>query len=294
MLLGLASATLWAEQASSPFPNRRVPTASSLQAQDSETLLPKIPSQPEEPIRLNGISVDTMVAKVPSGTFHHDPDEYKSLYGYYGPFYNISNLNGQIAVLDQTVYTWPTTLWKASGMIRNQTRQSVHIKRVSATLRAAHNEVLGTATTLVPVSNLRPGEPAPFVIESTLPRSAISTVEWSVDFEIAEHKNRFLVFDIIDDRGSREGSLYNLFVTIRSEDAAATRRVGVVAAWLDNQDRVLYVDSPQVPPSGTSQAWRSRIDLTPNASADFTYSTKNLSVVSDLIKARRVLWGVVE
>ena len=268
--------------------------ASSSQAQDSEALLPRIAKRSEVPIRLEGISVDEMVAKVPSGTFHHDPDEYKSLYGYYGPFYNTINLDNRVVVLDQTLYTWPATTWKASGMIRNQTRQPVHIKSVNATLRGRHGEVLDTVIASVPVSNLRAGEPGPFLIESALSRSAISSIEWDVAFEVSQDKPRPFVFDIVDDRGSREGILYDLFVTIRNDDANAIRRVRVVAAWLDDRDKVFYVDSPMVRPTDDPKTWSRWADLAPGSSGDIIYRTEDPSLVSRLIKARRVLWGIAE
>lgn len=298
ILLILAGAGLWAETPSTRVPSlgptSPVANTSSPQPSDSEALLPRIPPRRKEPMRLEGVAVDEMVAKVPSGTFHHDPDEYKSLYGFYGPFYNTTDLDGRVVVLEQTVYAWPTAKWKASGMVRNQTRQPVHINSVSAILRGPHGEVLDTVVTSIPVSNLRPGEPGPFVIESALLRSTVSTVEWRLDFELSPDKPRLLVFDIIDDRGSREGSLYDLFVTIRSEYDSKTRRARIVAAWLDDQERVIYVDSLKVRPTDDSATWRSWTYLAPNGTDDLIYSTTDPSLVSRIINARIVLWGMVE
>lgn len=295
ILLTFASASLWAALAT-PVPSQDStnPVIDTPSPREAEALLPRIPLQQEEILRLDGLSVDEMVAKVPPGTLQHDPDEYKSLYGFYGSFYNTTNLDGRVAVLEKTVSRRPTHTLKAYGLVRNQTRQSINIHSITATLRGPQGEVLDIVTASIPVQNLRPGEPGPLMIESAVAQNTIANIEWSVDSEPSLGKPRPFAFDIIDDRDSRQGSHYDLFVAIRNEDAAASRRTKVLAAWLDEQGKLIYVDALMVRANDDPKTWRSWTDLGPNESGYLTYNTSDSWLVSRLIKARVMLWGIVD
>jgi hypothetical protein len=293
ILLTFAGVSLWAAPAT-PVPSQDLTNPGiDTSPREAEALLPGIPLQREETLHLDGLLVDEMVAKVPPGTLQHDPDEYKSLYGFYGPFYNTANLDGRVVVLDKTVSRRPTYTLKAYGLVRNQTRHSVYIHSITATLRGPQGEVLDIVTASIPVQNLRPGEPGPLVIESAVAQNTIVNIEWSVDSEPSLGKPRPFAFDIIDDRDSRQGSHYDLFVAIRNEDAAASRPK-ILAAWLDEQGKLIYVDALLVRATDDPKTWRSWTDLGPNESGYLTYNTLDSWLVSRLIKARVMLWGIVD
>jgi hypothetical protein len=288
---------------STPKINSQVPdTPSSTEAlpagvcpPDASVKLPRIPRRPKE-------SETPLIPGVsnwapPTGQ-KLDPNMYRSLLGFYGPYYNIKELDGQVRVLDNTVYVWPRELWGATGLFRNQTCGAVRIIGLTAHLFGARGEVLAVETATLPVTEVRAGEPAPFVIESSIASSAIAAVKWEVEHTPTQIGSRNLKFQFYED-GQRpneagywlSGSVFNLGDTI-AED------VHIVAAWLDSMDRVIYVASPKVGGPGISQLMSATdlkaVDLKAGGVVDFLYTTDDAHIVSQLMSARPVLWGVAK
>lgn len=221
------------------------------------------------------------------------PNSYNSLLGFYGPYYNIKDLDGQVRVLDSTVFVWPREYWRATGLLRNQTCEAVRITGLTAHLFGPHGEVLTVETATLPVNEARAGEPVPFVIESSIVSSEITAVEWEVQHAPTQIGSRSLKFQFYED-GQRpneagywlSGSVFNVGDTI-AED------VHIVAAWLDSMDRVIYVASPRVGGPGISKLM-SATDLKAEGLADFLYTTDDAHIVSQLMSARPVLWGIAK
>src|SRR5580693_1558654 len=146
-ILLLVSVDLFARQKTPPVNSSSSPQATtSSPGEDARALLPTIPSSPRlSPPSGYAGSIPGDVAPVA------DPDGYKNLYGYSGPYYNTTNLDGRVVVLDHALYTWPTSTWKVSGMLRNQARTPVHIAGVTARLLGSKGQLLATASGTVPV-----------------------------------------------------------------------------------------------------------------------------------------------
>jgi hypothetical protein len=226
-----------------------------------------------------------------------DPDETKNLYGYSGPYYNTTNLDGRVVVLDHTLYTWPTSTWKVSGMLRNQARTPVHIAGVTARLLGSKGQLLATASGTVPVSDLRPGEPGPFVIVAPVRASDVKATEWHIDYVSGEAASRLFVLDVVTQQASAEDGYYYLGEIQNA--APIENRVHMVAAWLDWQGRVLFVDSPKLrilatTPGSTkvSATFKDAITLAPGESSGFVYINKDPVVVPLLARTFIALWGI--
>ncbi|MBF5042037.1 hypothetical protein FGE12_06495 [Aggregicoccus sp. 17bor-14] len=108
-----------------------------------------------------------------------------ALRGYEGPGY-AAEVSGAGVVLvpdSLTVRDFGTGGWSALGLVRNDTAAAVGVATVQAELVGADGAVLDTLSAQAPVSLLRPGEPAPFSLESGVPATSVAQVRWSVRAE---------------------------------------------------------------------------------------------------------------
>lgn len=276
---------------SSPLAGTQVPASSS--STETDSLLPTIPMPPssfEWPVPATSRILKGPMPGVPPP----DPDELKALYGYYGPYYNTTNLDGRMAVIERSVYLWPGATWKASGMLRNQTRDPVRVNEMTAHLLGSRGELLATATATLPVADLRPGEPGPFVIEAPLAKEDVATVDWHIDYTSVPSGPRPLVFHK-DKRKSprRNEPLYSLLGYVHNDATTTIQNVQVVAAWLDDHDRVRYVDHLAFRPHPDSPQTLATMDLVAGADEYFIYETSKPPLASSLLAASDIaLWGI--
>jgi hypothetical protein len=276
-----------------PAPAASADCATSSPAGDPAAQLPTIPPPPRmsPPPLLQGVSAEA--SPFPSGSVAApDPDAFKTLYGYFGPYYNTTTLDGRVLVLVKSLYVWPTSTWKASGMLRNQTRCPIRVTRVTAQLLGSRAELLATVAAAVFVPELRPGEPGPFAIEAPLPSLDIKTVEWHVDYEPAQGGSRLFEFSVYSEQVSSEYGYY-LLGSIRNA-APSTHSVRIIAAWLDSQNRVLFADSPKISfiaDSSDHPDFRDNLDLAGGDFTHFVYLNKDAELANLLGEARLVLWG---
>jgi hypothetical protein len=306
LLLALASLSLSAQQESSAsqqknssLPSFCAPAPSSANPEmleaDARTLLPRIPlPKTTSHLALPAGVAPGIMGRLP-GEAPPDPDEFQALYGYSGPYYNTTNLDGQVVVLNQSLYTWPTTTWKVTGMLRNQSRCPIHVTKLTARLLGAQGNLLASVTTTVPVAELRPGEPGPFVIEAPLIMATdVKTIDWNVAYTPAQAAPRLFTFGTYEDGKVLGGSRYDLVGSIRNADTTPARDVHVVVAWLDFQGsgRVLYVASVKLRlVSGPDQNFDS-INLGGGEDEEFIYITSDPVLVSLLGEAKSSLWGI--
>ncbi|MBM4242852.1 MAG: hypothetical protein FJ148_03435 [Deltaproteobacteria bacterium] len=100
--------------------------------------------------------------------------------GYVGPR-AVSHVAGTgVVLLADTLNVASSGSWRATGLVRNQTTERAHEVRVTVILATADDWILGTATAVIPVLDVRPGEPAPFELRTLLPAEAVRRIEWSV------------------------------------------------------------------------------------------------------------------
>ncbi len=277
LLLVCASASLFAQQKAPPIaPPSSLETATS---SDEISLLPLIKKASENTPLPSGVMLRSAPAR--PGDLPPSPDEFKMLYGYRGRYYNVSNLDGQVTVIQESIYAWPTSTWKASGLVRNQTHSAIHISSLTARLLGAGGTVLATTTVTIPVADLRPGEPGPFMIEAPVASSEVKAVEWHIDSVPAPPQTRPLIVE--PDYGPvnvPNEPKYWLIGELRNQATTTLRDVRVVVAWLDDEKRVRYVAAPAFRPFLDRPATVPTIDLPAGGYVFFTYEPREPWLVS--------------
>jgi hypothetical protein len=271
-------------------------TDATAAAADAAALLPVIPHPPlGSRLSLPPGVAPGIMGSLPGET--PDPDDFKALYGYLGSYYNTANLDGQVAVLPKTLVTWSTSSWRVTGMLRNQTRCTIHINQLSARLLGTSGHLVAAVTTTVPVADLRPGEPGPFIIDAPIAGSYVKAVEWHVDYQLAEGvRPRLFTFETYEDGKVLGGARYDLVGAIRNAATTTARDVRVVVAWLDYQDkgRVRFVTSTKLRYVADPSKNLDSITLNGGEDEDFLFITSDPALVSLLSESRPVLWGIAQ
>jgi hypothetical protein len=265
----------------------------TLLTDEVQTLLPLIPRAPSviSPPLTPGI-MGPLPGEPQAPT---DQDESKVLYGYEGPYYNTTDLDGRVLVLDQSTYTWPLANWKVTGLFRNQTRAPIHVASLTARLLGINSRVLASATARTPLDDLRPGEPAPFTIEAPVERADIKSIEWHIDSAPTKIPPRMFSFNVYSAQAPTD-SQYDLVGSIRNA-ATSTNSAHIVIAWLDQQNagKVLYVDSPKLElltKGLTSFELKSETSIAPLHFVNFFYTNNDPAIVPILRNATFAIWGI--
>lgn len=244
-----------------------------------QVTLPRIPTPTRDPMLYDengcllgpeGEVISCPAPPLPEPTEHAEPDhvptqevqlDWRYLYGFQGPYYATELKAGKVIVLEETISTTVEGKWRAWGLVRNEVPEPVGQVVVKASLVGADGAVLDTPSAEVPVDPLRPGEPGPFAITSTVEAERVASVEWSVESGPPnprvppEARQVELLIHWEVPYGDREPSFFPLckdegdppYLYLLSGD---TRNLGpvelpdprVVAAWLDEDSgRVVWV-----------------------------------------------------
>lgn len=186
-------------------------------------------------------------------------DDYRNLYGYNGPYYSPLVSGGTVRVLDQTVYTETSSgTFRAWGLVRNESGTDAGQVTVTATLFDANNVVLGTASGLSPVFRLRPNEPGPFAVTSTV-AAPVARVEWTValvplvesatrKLAIGEYRripygDRQRVDSFIEPDPTNGPYPFRLSGLVRNHDSQGLQNPTVVGAFMDASGRVRWIET---------------------------------------------------
>jgi hypothetical protein len=186
----------------------------------------------------------------------------------------------------------PTTLivashgwWRATGLVRNDAPEPVHEVRVTGIFAAADDRPLGTATTVVPVHDLRPGEPAPFELQALLPAEAVRRVRWRVttaganatsSSRMAEIEvGRIAPCPVAESAGLQAIAARRMIADapigwgiLRNWGSTGIARPSVVAMWLDEKGRAVRMVDARIRPA-TPGARIATGELLPGATIQF-------------------------
>ena len=188
------------------------------------------------------------------------PQEWLTLRGYSGSHYAGSLSTGNVAVDDGSVMATTSGTWRARGLVRNQTASATGAV-VTANLYDGAGQALGAAKAAAALDMIRPGEPAPFEVSSSVPATNVADVRWSVTQVAARpgvSRNLLITrsWDLpFGDRAAADNLYkdpvggapypYVLAGAVENLSNAALPRAGVVVAWVDDQGRVLYIARAQ-------------------------------------------------
>jgi hypothetical protein len=170
-------------------------------------------------------------------------------------------LNSDAAVvLADTVSTTSTGTWRAWGLARNETSRTIGIK-VTAVLLDSAGGTLTTVAASSAVGAVRSGEPAPFVLTSTVPAAQVAGVRWSgaaTPSGTATKRDFSIMLNWTLPYGDREPAAsyyrdpavgppypYVLSGEIQNVGTNAVTRPHVVVAWESDDGRVQWVDTAE-------------------------------------------------
>lgn len=240
-------------------------------------------------------------------------DGARRLLGYEGPHYATSVTGSGVEILPATIGVSPNGNWKALGMVRNETRWTVGVIEVTATLERRDGTPLETVRATVPVRDVRPGEPAPFALSSTTSRASVALVRWATSYRRAPSPSassrRMIEISLVralsdaherglldesdaaasSGDGPQRSSVAVAWGTLRSWSESPIRRPAVVAMWLDADGRALALGSARVWES-IARRVRAPVALAPGSLAEFTLSIPDL-VAGRSVKPTMALWG---
>ncbi|MEO6191616.1 MAG: FxLYD domain-containing protein [Thermoanaerobaculia bacterium] len=251
-----------------------------------------LPILPKKSIYGKVIEPEDVLRSAPPSNLASDADESRNLVGYSGPYYNVEELTGNVAVLERTLYNWPTNNWHVTGLLRNQTCMDIRVSSITAHLIGPSGKEVRIETATVPISDLRPGEPAPFDLSSPIPRENVERVEWQIGYATTtESPVRTFSFLVYQSRQITSSS-YLLFGSIQNLGSSSARGTHIVAAWLDSSGRVRYVASPLIQLATGPLSRRNKINLVGNDFEDFVFSANDPLLASTLSQANVAIWGV--
>jgi hypothetical protein len=259
---------------------------------------------------------------VTTGTLSRTTDGFTARPGYVGPDF-LGTPSGRAVVLTDTVRTTTGSNWSVAGLIRNETSAIIRNPQITAHLFDAGHHELATAHAPVPLVAIRPGEPAPFDIQSNLSSGLVASVEWTVNYETtarvtaqssstagvasSDDAQRTIQFSVFWKRpygyagrmygypqnDSANGPYpYVVFGEVHNTGTQTLAAGRVLAAWLDAKGGVLNVDWLTILPSQQDAKPQSSATLQPDGYADFIYRNTDASIAPRLNDARIVLWGV--
>lgn len=259
---------------------------------NKSVLLPILPVSTEYEEGDEALSTKGIYRSAPPSHIDTDPDEFKALLGYSGPDFNIEKLDGRVVVLDNTVYTWPSETWHVTGLFRNQSCDNIHITAITARLLGSNGEIIDTVEGRPSIVDLRPGEPAPFEVESVTSRVKVGTIDWHIDYTLSKGTTaRSFSFSIYESRAVHGGTLYSLFGSVKNVGEISVSNAHFVVAWLDSKGRILRIVAPQIRLISNPQEVRRAIDLPPRGVQNFFYSTNDPSLVSLIDQKSVAIWG---
>jgi hypothetical protein len=185
-----------------------------------------------------------------------DERAWRSLASFQGSRWDDTPDAGRAVLLADTVCDHPARdTWAAAGLVRNESAGPVAIT-VVATLVRADGTVAEVLSTDVPVAAVRPGEPAPFLVQSaTTAPTSVADVRWEVRASPVVDRRGAVALHEWWQRSAGDPRPIDMYLRREAPQGpfpyalfgAATNEGGplgatdVVAAWLDDEQRVCWV-----------------------------------------------------
>jgi hypothetical protein len=230
-----------------------------------------------------------------SGSSSSGTADWARYLGYEGPPADATVHGSGVIVVPDALLVASQGWWRATGLVRNDTPEPVREVRVTVMLATADDRPLGTTTTVVPVHDLRPGEPAPFELRTLIPAESARRVRWHVttaggkaaassrlaEIEIgriapspvAASRSLQTVVAIDATRGTPVG-----WGILRNWGPAAIVRPTVIGVWLDEKGRAVRIVDARMRPA-TVTSGNAAFDLLPGATVQFDLLDRGNDVV---------------
>lgn len=175
-----------------------------------------------------------------------------NLKGFVGKYYSMK-INNVIKVLDNTVTIHNKNgNWSSLGLIRNETNETLNSTSIIAVLLDRDGNLLDEIENTILIEGIRPGEPAPFSITSSIPLENVFKVEWKVKEIQSSTKIRDFIIYVnwqlsfgSDMHGwiKREDAPYPYVISTSAENLGKDAdTVKIVIAWINNEGKVVWIE----------------------------------------------------
>ncbi|CAM2946382.1 FxLYD domain-containing protein [Paenibacillus sediminis] len=176
----------------------------------------------------------------------------RTLKGFVGPNY-ATQVNGKsVIVLSNSLNVSKSGNWAVKGLVRNETTSNIGAVTIEAKLISSKGTLLGTVSTKSIVTKIRPGEPAPFEMTSSIPVSKVASVQWitkptAAQDNISREANIMVDYELAygqqDYRGFKRNDPPYPYVLATSFDnlSGPIKTAQLVAAWLDETGKVVWI-----------------------------------------------------
>ena len=261
-----------------------VPGAALVAAADDPPRAPRLPELPSVADGVDGLydehgclqtgpaEVDCSVraAEVDAALSEGGAGETRHLEGFVGSRW-LDLVDGRgPTVLSATVERSTTGAFVATGLARNEGSAILADLVVTARLLGPNGDELDVVTGTSPVHDLRPGEPAPFMVRSAVDAESVVRVEWAAAggaegdatdralawtsyWERPEGGDPVDLYLYRDSGGSRP---HLLFGSVASVGPVQVDDPEVVVGWLSPAGRLVgFVTTPVRGPDGTPLVW---------------------------------------
>lgn len=219
--------------------------------------------------------------------------------GYEGPPAAPGSSPGSVVLLPETLTVAPRGWWRAAGLVRNDTGGVVREVHVTVMLATSGERPLGGTTVVVPVRNVRPGEPAPFEIRTLVPVQSVRHVKWRVtaaggdtgastsrmaEIEVGRVATSPTAVSGSDVPSAKEAAGSGLearrigWGILRNWGPLPISRSTVVGMWLDEHGRAVRLVEGRVVSPAAGDASSAR-DLPPGATRSFELFEHEVSAV---------------
>jgi hypothetical protein len=237
-----------------------------------------------------------------------ETDPWLHLLGFSGFLYTTDLTSDAVVLLEDSLSLSTSGSWEASGLVRNETSNDA-VVGMSATLFDADGREVGTYSATLPLEQLRPGEPGPFTVRTEVPATEVSDVEWAIHAEeaIPSASRRFQIltywevpygdrarFDLVYEDPPIPPYPYVLSGEVENLGRELTGKPKIVAAWLDEDRRVVEVTSVQAGevPFASDTAPEFPESLSARATIPFFLAVEDAEVGPALDGAIPMLWAV--
>lgn len=191
------------------------------------------------------------------------PDDSKHLLGFDGPLYTANPSGTGVVLLDGSIAQDGASSWSATGLVRNELATAVGTVTVTATLIDSEGSQLAVVSGPTLIDYIRPGEPAPFQIDSDVPAADVVSVEWAISpseaagddgvraieatlFWSQPYGNRERIDSILPADPPEPPYPFTLVGRVKNYGDDPISAPFVVFGWLDTSGRLVYVATTPV------------------------------------------------
>ncbi len=185
--------------------------------------------------------------------YNNNNSSIKKLRGFIGSQYLSNFINRDISIVEKSINFLKTDNWEVLGLVRNETSENLDGVKISAELFDNNGKLLERVSTETLVNNIRPGEPSPFNIKSSINREMVYDVKWEfVKLEINDEYNRDfnilinyeIPFGVSQYMGIKRNDYPYPYILGTSFDllSGEISSGDIIVAWNDSEGKIIWIE----------------------------------------------------